>query len=131
MHRRRPAAARAGKTKNRPVRAMGSVDTDRKMRHNGGDEDVRMSCPRMSRVTVYTAPNCIDCAAVKNLLERADVSFREVDISREPHAREALAMLSGLRSVPQVFVGAQYVGQVAEIRYMVQTGTIERLRTDT
>lgn len=78
----------------------------------------------MATVTVYTAPDCIDCAAVKNLLQQANVSFKEIDISEIPSSREALAMLSGFYTVPQVFVGARFIGQVADIRYLVQTGKL-------
>lgn len=76
----------------------------------------------MTKVTVYTVPNCIDCAAVKNLLSEAGIPYREVDISQIPHSREALEMLSGLKSVPQVFVGSRFIGQVSEVRYLIRTG---------
>lgn len=78
-------------------------------------------------VTVYTVPRCLDCAAVKNLLAEAGVPFREVDISSIPHARQALQMLSGMETMPQVFVGSRFIGQVAEIRYLVRTGQLARL----
>lgn len=78
----------------------------------------------MASVTVYTVPGCLDCGAVKNLLNEAGIPFREVDISRIPGAREALAMLSGIQSVPQVFIGSKFIGQVAEIRYLVRTGKL-------
>lgn len=81
----------------------------------------------MTQLTVYTVPNCIDCAAVKNLLQTAGVPFHEVDISQVPGSREALSLLSGLSSVPQVFHGNQFIGQVFEIRTLVQTGEIQRL----
>lgn len=84
----------------------------------------------MPEVVVYTVPNCFDCAAVKHLLTEAGIPFREVDISRIPHSREALEMLSGLKSVPQVFVGSRFVGQVSEIRYLVRTGKIAQLLSD-
>lgn len=75
-------------------------------------------------MTVYTVPDCLDCAAVKNLLTEAGISYREVDISQIPDSREALALLSGFRTVPQVFVGGQFIGQVADIRYLLQSGKI-------
>lgn len=81
----------------------------------------------MPDVTVYTVPNCFDCAAVKHLLAEAGVPFREVDISQIPGSREALAMLSGIRSAPQVFFGSRFIGQVAEVRYLVQSGKIAEL----
>lgn len=81
----------------------------------------------MSQVTVYTVPNCIDCAAVKNLLAQADIPFKEVDISDVPKSREALEFLSGIKSMPQVFVGSTFIGQVSEIRYLIQKGDLSRL----
>lgn len=76
---------------------------------------------------MYTVPNCLDCAAVKNLLEGAGVPYREVDISQVPGSREALAMLSGLHSVPQVYIGSRFIGQVFEVRTLIQTGRFQRL----
>ncbi|MBO8142860.1 MAG: glutaredoxin [Firmicutes bacterium] len=81
----------------------------------------------MNQVTVYTVPNCLDCGAVKNLLRQAGIPFREVDISRIPQSREALALLSGLRSMPQVFVGDRFIGQVAEVRHLIRTGKLQEL----
>jgi len=78
----------------------------------------------LPEVTVYTVPNCFDCAAVKHLLKEAGIPFREVDVSQIPHSREALEMLSGIQSMPQVFAGSRFLGQVAEIRYLVHTGKI-------
>lgn len=81
-------------------------------------------------VTVYTVARCLDCAAVKNLLAEAGIPFREVDISSIPHARDALQMLSGIETMPQVFVGSRFIGQVAEVRYLVRTGQMARLIAD-
>lgn len=81
-------------------------------------------------VTVYTVPRCLDCAAVKNLLAEAGVPFREVDISRIPHARQALQLLSGIETMPQVFIGSRFIGQVAEIRYLVRTGKLHGIIAD-
>ncbi|MFO7265558.1 MAG: glutaredoxin [Bacillota bacterium] len=78
-------------------------------------------------LTVYTVPNCLDCAAVKHLLAEAGVPFREVDISFVPGSRDALELLSGRRSVPQVYLGARFLGQVGEIRYLVRTGRLQQL----
>lgn len=83
----------------------------------------------MPSVTVYTVPNCLDCGAVKNLLDEAGIPYREVDISRIPDSRKALALLSGLRSVPQVFVDGRFVGQVAEVRHLVRTGRLQAMLT--
>lgn len=76
---------------------------------------------------MYTVPNCLDCAAVTFLLDEAGVDYETVDISEVPGAREALAMLSGLMSVPQVYIDGKFCGQVAEIRHLVRTGRLTKL----
>lgn len=81
----------------------------------------------MSDVKVYTVPNCLDCAAIKRLLSDAGIPFDDVDISTIDHGREALALLSGLQSVPQVFVGNRFIGQVGEIRILAATGKLKEL----
>ena len=79
----------------------------------------------MAQVKVYTVPGCVDCAAAKYLLREAGIAFEEVDIGETPHAREALELLSGRRSVPQVFVGNRFIGQVAEVRYLIEKGRLD------
>lgn len=90
------------------------------------DDRSRPRVMPLPEVTVYTVPHCFDCAAVKHLLKEAGIPFREIDISQIPKSREALEMLSGLKSVPQVFAGSRFLGQVAEIRYLIQTGKIRK-----
>lgn len=84
----------------------------------------------VAEVTIYTVPNCMDCAAVKHLLSQENVTYREIDISEIPQSREALAMLSGMQTVPQVFVGRRFIGQVANIRYLIQTGKLASVLND-
>lgn len=82
-----------------------------------------------ARIRVYTVPGCIDCSAVKALLRQAELPFEEVDISEIPGSREALEFLSGLRSVPQVYLDGKFIGQVAEVRHLIMSGRLEaRLR---
>lgn len=88
----------------------------------------------MTAVRVYTVSGCIDCGAVKRLLEQANVPYEEINVERVPGAREALSLLSGRQSLPQVFVGDRFLGQVGEIRFLVASGrlrqTIEKLASD-
>lgn len=68
------------------------------------------------------------------LLEQANVPYEEIDIENVPGARQALSLLSGRQSMPQVFVGERFIGQVAEIRFLVESGrlhqTIDRFATE-
>lgn len=84
----------------------------------------------MPAVTIYTVPRCLDCGALKNLLREAGIPFREVDISEVPQARDALELLSGVRTVPQVFIGDRFIGQLAEVRYLIRSGQLSQWLAD-
>ena len=53
-------------------------------------------------LTIYSKNNCPFCDRAKQLLESKGVSYTEVNIEREPEARQLLVD-KGLRSVPQIF----------------------------
>jgi len=61
------------------------------------------------RVVVYSGPGCPACGALKTYLRRNRVAFREVDISRDPHAAERIARRSGQMAVPQTDINGRLV----------------------
>lgn len=60
-------------------------------------------------VVVYSGPGCPACGLVKNYLRRHGVSYREVDISRDPRAAEKIARRSGQMAVPQTDINGRLV----------------------
>ena len=65
--------------------------------------------PRVQHVIVYSGPGCPACGQLKNYLRRHGVSYREVDISRDPRAAEKIARRSGMMAVPQTDIGGRLV----------------------
>ncbi len=59
-------------------------------------------------LTIYSKNNCPFCDRAKQLLESKGVSYTEVNIEREPEARQLLVD-KGLRSVPQIFHGYELI----------------------
>ncbi len=65
----------------------------------------------MTRATVYTVPNCADCAAVKRLLETHGVEYTERDVRADETAKAEMFALTNVRIAPvtvldgQVFYG--------------------------
>ncbi|MBR0290146.1 MAG: glutathione S-transferase N-terminal domain-containing protein [Selenomonadaceae bacterium] len=47
-------------------------------------------------VKVYTTSTCPYCAKVKRYLKSKDVEFEELDIEKDPAAREACKKLTGM-----------------------------------
>ena len=64
---------------------------------------------RVRRVVVYSGPGCPACGQLKNYLRRHGVSYRDVDISRDPRAAETLARRSGMMAVPQTDINGRLV----------------------
>ena len=52
-------------------------------------------------VTVYTTPTCTWCNTIKTYLRKNGIAFREVDVSRDQAAAEAMVRRSGQQGVPQ------------------------------
>ncbi|WP_460522765.1 mycoredoxin [Flindersiella endophytica] len=54
-------------------------------------------------ITMYTTPWCGYCRRLKGQLERAGVSYNEVDIEQQPDAADLVAKLNGgNQTVPTV-----------------------------
>ncbi len=78
-------------------------------------------------VTVYTASFCGHCLRVLALLERRGVAHTEVSVEDHPGLREELLAKSGRRTLPQVYIGGQYVGGADELTALDQNGELLRL----
>lgn len=61
------------------------------------------------RVVVYTSPTCTWCNTLKRHLDAYGVSYREVDVSREPSQAEALVRKSGQQGVPQTDINGKII----------------------
>jgi len=60
-------------------------------------------------VIVYSGSGCPACGTAKSYLRRNGVHFREIDISRDPHAAERLVQRSGQIAVPQIDIDGHLV----------------------
>lgn len=70
-------------------------------------------------INVLTAKGCGGCERAKMLLSMAEVEYRTFDIA-ETHQTEVVQMKAfmednGLRSLPQIFNGAEYIGTDRDI----------------
>ena len=64
----------------------------------------------MKKITVYSKDYCPYCVMVKNLLSSLDVPYEEIDITETPEIIMDLVKRSGMRTVPQVFLGDTCLG---------------------
>ncbi len=81
----------------------------------------------MRPVTLYTAVPCSYCHAAKALLAARGVSFDEVDLTGQPDERIALMQKTGMRTVPQIFIGDHFVGGYTELAAVDRAGELDTL----
>ncbi len=63
------------------------------------------------KVVIYTTPICPYCIIIKNYLKRNNISFEEIDISKDKKKAEEMKKKSNQENVPVVDVdGAIIIG---------------------
>lgn len=75
-------------------------------------------------VTLYTKDYCPYCVKAKNLLTSLGVTYEEVDITQTPETIIELAKKSGMRTVPQIFVGEECLGGYSDLAKLHEEGKL-------
>jgi glutaredoxin 3 len=84
----------------------------------------------MAKITVYTTEPCSFCTRAKQLLTTRELTFHEVDLSKDPEGRAALTQLTGMMSFPQVIIGSETVGGFMELVAADRSGRLRELTAD-
>jgi glutaredoxin 3 len=75
-------------------------------------------------IQIYTKNYCPYCTQAKSLLDSLDVKYEEIDITSTPETIEELVAKSGLRTVPQIFVGDKCLGGYSDIAKLHEEGKL-------
>lgn len=82
----------------------------------------------MPKVTIYTKDYCPYCVRAKQLLERLQQPYEEIDISKHPEVLPDLVAKSGGRkTVPQIFVGERHIGGCDDLYALHDSGDLKPL----
>ncbi|WP_417250127.1 glutaredoxin 3 [Celeribacter sp.] len=82
----------------------------------------------MQPVTLYTTPICPFCVAAKRLLDSKGVSYKNIDVMRDPSRRaEMMQRANGRHTVPQIFIGETHVGGCDELHALERAGKLDPL----
>ena len=82
----------------------------------------------MKTITVYSGPLCNFCEAAKRLLARNNLSYKEIDISKEVGLRdEMIKKANGKRTIPQIFFDDQHIGGYDEVRALEKENKLQDL----
>lgn len=80
----------------------------------------------MAKVTVYTTPYCPYCSRAKLLLKSKSVDFEEIDVS-DDDLRQKLVERTCWQTVPQIFIGEEFVGGYDELQALEDDGRLDAM----
>ena len=84
----------------------------------------------MPLVKMFTTAVCPFCTRAKQLLKAKGVEhIEEVRIDTDPVARQQMMESTGRRTVPQIYIGGQYVGGFDELYALDRAGELNELLT--
>jgi len=81
----------------------------------------------MAAVKIFTKSSCPYCTRVKEFFKSKGVEFEEVDLQNKPDELAALKEKTGLRTVPQVFIGDKLIGGCDDTLALDQRGELDSL----
>jgi glutaredoxin 3 len=84
----------------------------------------------MRPVTVYSDEICTLCHSVENLLNVREIPYEKVMVEEGTDAYDELVRRTGLKSLPQVFIGSLLLGGYQETLAADQAGMLADLLVD-
>jgi len=93
-----------------------------------------MATPSMSQadpqfqqpIKIYTTSWCPYCHRAKRLLNSKGWTYEEIDVDGDDEKRAWLRKVTGMRTVPQVFIGDESVGGYDDISALDRRGELDR-----
>ena len=82
----------------------------------------------MKQVTIYSKQICPYCEMAKKLLkEKGVVVFNEIRIDLDSKEQEKMIERTQRRTVPQIFIGEDYVGGFDDLAKLSRDGKLDTL----
>lgn len=82
----------------------------------------------MQKVTMYTTASCPFCVMAKNLLKQKGITeVEEIRVDTDPSMRQHMMDITGLRTVPQIFIGETHVGGFDDLNALNRAEKLDAL----
>ena len=85
-----------------------------------------VEAPR-ANVVLYGTPYCGFCARAARLFHEKGVEVTEIDVSRNRERRSWLLKVTGMRTVPQIFINGRHIGGSDELDALERGGKLDAL----
>jgi len=78
-------------------------------------------------VKMYTTTFCPYCIRAKMLLKKKSIAFEEIPVGRDPQMRMQLVEMTGMRTVPQIFINDKSIGGFDELYALERAGRLDEM----
>lgn len=80
----------------------------------------------MKSIKLYTKSNCPYCVNAKQLIEQKAYKFEEIVLDGKDDELNKLKEKTKQNTVPQIFVGDEFIGGYSELAALELTGELDR-----
>ncbi|MDO8210788.1 glutaredoxin domain-containing protein [Conexibacter sp. CPCC 206217] len=81
----------------------------------------------MAKITLYTTDVCPYCVRAKQLLEKRELAFEEINLARDPDGRAQLVELTGMMTFPQIVIDGVPIGGYDQLAAADKSGKLAEL----
>ncbi|OGS94794.1 MAG: glutaredoxin 3 [Gallionellales bacterium RBG_16_56_9] len=82
----------------------------------------------MAKVVMYSTAVCPYCVRAEQLLQRRGVrEIEKIRVDLHPELRAVMMEKTGRRTVPQIYIGDEYVGGYDDLAALDRTGELDKL----
>lgn len=80
-----------------------------------------------ANVRMYSSSWCPYCIRAKQLLERKNIAFEEINVDGQPQLRSKMMQESGQRTVPQIWINEVHVGGCDDLFALERANRLDEL----
>jgi len=77
-------------------------------------------------IVMYTSKTCPSCGQAKKALNMNNLPYEEISVEGNQEMINWLAMTTGQKTVPQIFVNGNYIGSTPQMFNLMKTGEFSR-----
>ncbi len=81
----------------------------------------------MSNISMYSTTTCPYCERAQALFERKGLQVNKILVDQSSQEFDTMISRTGLRTVPQIFIGEHHVGGFTDLYRLEQNGELEQL----
>jgi glutaredoxin 3 len=82
----------------------------------------------MSNILIYSTSYCPYCDKAKKLLQKKNLSYKEIDVTNNDQMRvELIEKSNGRKTVPQIFINDYHVGGCDDLYALEAEGKLDDL----